>query len=296
MNMFEASQLMLVVVVWASRFSQVQCDVYVNLTDSDECRRMCQGLNETKLAASCMKECLLKTKASRPPLKRFLNYTAVVPRVSPTAEAWKNDCPLRYGPEPNEVIPGEVSGLIVTFAHEKKENTQGWVARVSWTAPKGANASLNWRGYLIIWFSHSDSVVSYGGEAIPARCKLVSKSESYLVINETDGWKYPNNIYITVVALPSNDERTELQLFHPRTPDWGTPIQFKPVSMKDRKRFRLQSPEVIAILIVAGLITAVAIICIIKLKGVKGFHVGFKCNDEKKAGKKENEMKDQLIV
>ena len=68
-----------------------------------------------------------------------------------------------------------------------------------------------------------------------------------------------------------------------------------------RKPFRIQSPEGIAILVVAGIITGLAImwlvnICVIKRKTFTGYHVGFTCTGEKKAEKKADELKDQLIV
>lgn len=45
-------------------------------------------------------------------------------------------CPRHYGPGPSEDIPGEVTGLTVTFEQGTKEDRQGWVAKFSWTAPK----------------------------------------------------------------------------------------------------------------------------------------------------------------
>ena len=42
-----------------------------------------------------------------------------------------------HKPRPNEVIPGDVSDVTVKFVQQTKDNSQGWVAKVNWTAPKG---------------------------------------------------------------------------------------------------------------------------------------------------------------
>jgi len=49
------------------------------------------------------------------------------------------ECPRDYGPTAGEIIPGDVTNVAVAFVKQKTENSQGWVARVNWTAPKGMN-------------------------------------------------------------------------------------------------------------------------------------------------------------
>jgi len=46
-------------------------------------------------------------------------------------------CPRDYSPAAEEIIPGDVTNVAVAFVKQKKENSQEWVARVNWTAPKG---------------------------------------------------------------------------------------------------------------------------------------------------------------
>lgn len=298
------AQLICLVVVFAS--CKVYCDHSPDPALSDECGRMCNEstvpMKDSQQSASCLEQCLLQSKVKVNSTTRVRPPTPTVTITSAT-EAWKHGCPRHYGPGPSEDIPGEVTGLTVTFEQGTKEDRQGWVAGFSWTAPKlisDANSSLNWRGYLVVWISQSEASK---GEPQPVTCKLLPKNQTHFNLSETDGWKYPDTIYTAVIALPTKRDAFELYDFDPRAKDLGTPLKFGPVpiNFKGRKRFKLQSPEGIAIFIMAGLITGFAIvwavnICIVKRKSFTGFDVRLPSTGEKKAGKEADDQKDQLIV
>lgn len=295
-------------------FTVGKCSVYPNSTYFQECERQCHKppkdsrVSEQNAESRCIRECLvLKAKENAtatvtPKTANVsVNLTTATSGRSPTTKGQRNSCPRSYKPAPNEEVPGDVTDLTVTFVHEKKGATKAWVANVSWTAPKGVNASINWNGYLVVWFSMSDS---QDAGPKPVLCRKVPKSQTHIVINETDGWKYPRNLYLAVLALPSYEERTELKTFRPWMPEWRVPGLYKPASIKEKggKAFQLWSPEGIAISVVTALVIILAIIWVVniyvfKRKKSKSFHVSFSSGNEKKTEeKKEDELKHQLIV
>lgn len=270
-----------------------------------ECTRVCMKERPTGEQAknsepqvSCMTACLLKEKANlssttqpeihSSSLKLPLKSTATVTLPTSTEDGY--GCPGQsvFKRKPGEVIPGDVSDVTVSYAQETQENSKGWVAKVSWKAPKDVDNSSNWRGYLVTWVSK---------DLDPGYCKLLPKTQLHIYLNETDGWKYPDKIFLAVIAMPSEKESFQLAEFSPMSRGWAIP---EPVDRKGH-HFQLRSTEGIAVIIVAGLITGLALVlvlraCVFQRKSLSRYHVGLLCRPQKKAEKTVGAQKDQLII
>jgi len=232
------------------------------------------------------------TSTTRPTTEPFSATTAS------TTDPPKFGCPRDYSPAAEEIIPGDVTNVAVAFVKQKKENSQEWVARVNWTAPKDVNVSSNWRGYLAIWFSESSTADN--DKSGLAKCRALPKNELHLDINETDGWKYPHRLYITIVALPTERESFKMDEYDPRAKDWRSHGIYAPtITLKGQKRFQLKSSETIVVLIVTGILLGLAMVWIVNVSAVKRkYFTTYKLAlpVDKKAGTKTDELKDQLIA
>lgn len=270
----------------------------------DECKRLCRHpkptevpLEDSQSRHPCVEKCLLLAQENSSSTTRPTTEPLSVITAS-TTDPPKFGCPRDYGPTAGEFIPGDVTNVAVAFVEQKTENSQEWVARVNWTAPKDVNVSSNWRGYLAIWFS--ESLTTDNGMPGLANCRALPKNELHLDINETDGWKYPNRLYITIVALPSERETFTMDAYDPRAKDWGPHGRYAPtITLKGHKRFALKSGEGIVLLIVVGILLGLAMVWIIHVSGVKRKHFttyNLALAVDKKAGMKADEMKDQLIA
>ncbi|KAL9955563.1 hypothetical protein ACROYT_G036901 [Oculina patagonica] len=303
-------RLILVGVAWVCFSDWVQCSE-PDFHHLDECKRQCRNFGtptesptevNSESEQSCVEKCLsLAEETASAPTHSTSEFLTT---PSPT-ELSKFACPTDYGPRPGEIMPGEVSDFDVTFVQKKKENSQKWVVQVNWTEPKDANTSSNWRGYLAIWFSQNSE--SNTEKPNLCKCTLLHKNQIHFDINETDGWKYPENIYITIIALPTEKESFQMQEYDPRSKDWKSSGRYAPtITLKGHKTFRLTSAERIVLLIAAGVLLGFALMCMAhvwagKRKGFarKGFAAcKVALSVDKKAGqnKKADEMKDQLIA
>ncbi|KAJ7390468.1 hypothetical protein OS493_025171 [Desmophyllum pertusum] len=282
----------------------------------DDCKRECHDIVPTDVPGkeseqstlACVEKCLLLAQeenvtATSAPITRSTSELFSLTTLS-TTDASKYACPRDYGPGPGQMIPGEVSEVAVTFVQEKKQNGLEWVAKVNWTAPKDVNESSIWRGYLVIWFSDTDSVEDKGDPG-RANCKPLPKNQRYLDINETDGWNYPDRIYVGIVALPTEKQAFRMEEYDPSRADRSSLGRYVPaIKLKGHKRFQLQSAETVVLLIVAGLVVGFAMmwvvhICIMKRKNFTAYNyqVEITTVEPEKAEKKNaDELKDKLIM
>lgn len=301
-------RLILVCVLWVYFPHRTQCSNGFNPPKSkrvlDDCKRLCRDQKSTKVSLEdsqshnpCVEQCLLLAQENSSSTTRPTTEPLSVTMAS-TTNPPKFGCPRDYGPNEGEIIPGDVTDVAVEFVKQKKENSQEWVARVNWTAPKDVNVSSNWRGYLAIWFSES----SRADNVMPglANCKALPKNELHLDINETDGWKYPHTLYVAIVALPTERESFTMDEYNPSVEGWRLRARYAPtITLKGHKRFPLKSAEVIVLLIVAGISLGLAMVWIVHTLAVKRKHLTtykLALAVDKKAGMKADEMKDQLIA
>lgn len=302
-------RLILVCVLWVYSSHRTQCSNDFHAPKSnrvlDDCKRRCRDQKSTEVSLEdakshnpCVEQCLLLTRENSSSTTRPTTELLSVTTAS-TTNPPKFGCPRDYGPTEGEIIPGDVTNVAVEFVHQKKENSEEWVARVNWTAPKDVNVSFNWRGYLAIWFSES----SRADNGMPglANCKALPKDELHLDINETDGWKYPHELYIAIVALPTERESFKMDGYDPSSEGWRLHGRYAPtITLKGHgKRFPIKSAEVIVLLIVAGILLGLAMVWIVHTLAVKRKHFTtykLAIAVDKKAGMKADEMKDQLIA
>lgn len=300
-------------VAWLLFSGKVHCH-YDHLPEKTslarQCEKMCTGetpettdkSQDFQVGSKCLKECLFPNKgenynATHSPLHQI---STSKPSLSSTADVIKedrsNDCPdgSEYKPRANEVIPGNISALEVTFAQDK---SQDWVATASWTAPKDVESSMNWRGYLVVWDVETREESDL---EIMAQCKMLPKNQTNFDINATDGGKHPVGIYIIVVALPTDRRTFVMSSFHPKMTDLH--VLYKPLHRKEGEQSQSPSPEGIAIISVAGLLSGLVFvglfnICFITRKRFSAYHTKIlPIMAEKKTGDKADGQSDKLIV
>lgn len=311
-------RLVVVSVVWVYLIAWVRCSDNFHAEKSnrllEDCERICQDSVPTEVPAdnsqqsrvSCLEKCLLlpeenrvseNVSATTSPLATRSTVELFSVDTPTTTEASKNAaCPRgdEYAPLPNETIPGEVTDIDVKFVKVRKGHKEEWVARVKWTGPRDVNMSSNWRGYMAIWYSDSSqSSHQLTGEA---NCKLMPKNQPHLDINEMEGWKYPNMLYLTIAALPTNQQQFPLKEYVPGRKDWRSSKVYNPAKyLKGHKRFT----ERTILLILAGILSGftmilILYICVTKRKTFTAAKLQFTV--DKKPGKKVDELKNTLIV
>ncbi|XP_048585091.1 uncharacterized protein LOC5501956 isoform X2 [Nematostella vectensis] len=129
-----------------------------------------------------------------------------------------------------------------------KTESMGWYANVTWASPTERDII---ESYLLMW--HVDNTKGTN----KARCRLANKDQTYIVLNETDGWVYPKVIYLKVIPLPRKNSREKFKL-HPYYPKSALPIPVPRKSKADVTKISLAitigvlSGVVIIILLLGG--------------------------------------------
>lgn len=308
----------LVSVVWVYFITGAQCFANFHKEESNrglnDCERRCQDSVSTEPSSvnehdsrlsSCLEKCLSLNEATESendgattstPGTRSTSELLNSADPSTTTSSSENVCPYgdKYAPNSDEIEPGNVKEVEVDFVKIEEGDSQEWVARVNWTRPKDVNITSNWLGYIVIWYTegpdNSDEI--FGNTS----CKLVPKTRPHLDISETDGWKYPNTLYLTVVALPTNKLEFPLEDYTPLRTGWRNVKVYSPANYSEgNKIFEEKS----FLMILAGVLTGFSLIlivyiCVTRRKAcTRGKLV---LTTEKKAREKEDELKSDLFV
>ncbi|PFX32027.1 uncharacterized protein LOC111321391 [Stylophora pistillata] len=309
-------QSVLVSVVWVCFITRAQCFGNFHKEKSNrglnDCEQRCQNYVSTEASMGNLQQsrraCLGKCRSSNEENSENARTTTSSPRTRSTSEflnsvdsptatnASENACPKgdQYAPRSDEIVPGEVTEVDVKFVQVKEGDSQEWVARVNWTRPKDVNITSKWRGYIVIWFSEdSDNSNQF---AKVTNCKLVSKIKPRFNISETDGWKYPNTLYLTIVALPTHLQEFPLQDYTPLRAGWRGGKVYSPANYsKGHKSFKEKSFLVILAGALMGFsMILILYICLTRRKAYNGGKLLL--TSKKKQEKREDELKNEAVV
>ncbi|XP_015775571.1 PREDICTED: uncharacterized protein LOC107353721 isoform X1 [Acropora digitifera] len=89
--------------------------------------------------------------------------------------------------------------------HFSQRETKDWYANISWTPL--ADPTVSWKGYLVTIFSRK------------LQCFKVPKNQTFVIVDSSDVWEYPDELYLNVTAFPSQKRKQEdLTTFYPPVP------------------------------------------------------------------------------
>ncbi|XP_048585316.1 uncharacterized protein LOC5501505 [Nematostella vectensis] len=84
-----------------------------------------------------------------------------------------------------------------------------WSSVISWSAVNNSMAN-NWTHYLVLWMQEGERGYS---------CRLVAKNQTYLILNSTSEWKYPNSLAVNVSTYPTHSSSYLFNFYaNPRDP------------------------------------------------------------------------------